>query len=555
MSVNTEEFLRHKGGIEKNDLTKIINIDLNESSISIKSKYHNVDDLKTFLKRHTNKLTILSLNIDSLSSKIDELNILISTLAESDVQINVICIQEARIRKNTDTQHLNLKNYTMTTQASTDRCSKKGGLVTYVSNNITISNSKAYNTYSTWEALCLDIVDDSNKKITICNIYRPPKNNNNHASIDLFMQEFNPVLLDINKDAKNVVLTGDFNIDLLKLNSNEKFQEFYDTLTKIDLLPVITLPTRMSARNATLIDQIYCKSSNPLTIADSGILAAKISDHMAIFAALNFNINKTYTVTDKISMRSFTGRNIDSFTNKLEDINWHQVFDHNPTADPLISYDDKFSTKLEEVMNNHFPLKDVKFNKYKHKKSKWMTYELLAKIKKRDKLYLEVHMTSPNSNINNDTNFQFTPVSENDTKNIINNLKSKRSMGIDNISSILLKASVNVIAKPLTSIINQSLLSGKFPQKLKIAKVIPIHKKDDNHIFNNYRPISLLPCISKVFEKIVYTQLFHYLTLNKLLHPNQYGFRAEYSTELAISELVDRIYLNLDKKVYHWQYF
>ena len=93
------------------------------------------------------------------------------------------------------------------------------------------------------------------------------------------MQEFNPVLLDINKDAKNVALTGDFNIDLLKLNSNEKFQEFYDTLTKIDLLPVITLPTRMSTRNATLIDQIYCKSSNPLTIADSGILAAKISDH------------------------------------------------------------------------------------------------------------------------------------------------------------------------------------------------------------------------------------------------------------------------------------
>ena len=91
------------------------------------------------------------------------------------------------------------------------------------------------------------------------------------------MQEFNPVLLDINKDAKNVVLTGDFNIDLLK---------FYDALTKIDLLPVITLPTRMSNRNATLIDQIYCKSSNPLTIADSGILAAKISDHMAIFAAL-----------------------------------------------------------------------------------------------------------------------------------------------------------------------------------------------------------------------------------------------------------------------------
>ena len=65
MSVNTREFLRHKGGIEENDLTKMINIDISESSISIKSKYHNVDDLKIFLKRHTNKFTILSINIDS----------------------------------------------------------------------------------------------------------------------------------------------------------------------------------------------------------------------------------------------------------------------------------------------------------------------------------------------------------------------------------------------------------------------------------------------------------------------------------------------------------
>ena len=69
MSVNTAELLRHKGSIEENHLKKIINIDLSESSISIKSKYHNAEDLKTLLKRHTNKLTILSLNIDSLISE------------------------------------------------------------------------------------------------------------------------------------------------------------------------------------------------------------------------------------------------------------------------------------------------------------------------------------------------------------------------------------------------------------------------------------------------------------------------------------------------------
>ena len=147
---------------------------------------------------------------------------------------------------------------------------------------------------------------------------------------------------------------------MLKINSNENCQQFYDVLAKLDLLPVMALPTRMSTRNATIIiDQIYYKSPNPLSIADSGILATEIFDHLVAFAALNYNINKTYTVTENISMRSHTGRHIASFTDELGYINWPQVFDHSLTADPLVWYDEKFSTKLEaeEVVNNHFPLK------------------------------------------------------------------------------------------------------------------------------------------------------------------------------------------------------
>ena len=64
------------------------------------------------------------------------------------------------------------------------------------------------------------------------------------------------------------------------------------------------------------------------------------------------------------------------------------------------------------------------------------------------------------------------------------------------------------------------------------------------------RPIALLPSISKVFEKTIYSQLFQYLTVNSLPHANQYGFRAKYSTELALNELVDRIYSQLDEKKY-----
>ena len=86
-----------------------------------------------------------------------------------------------------------------------------------------------------------------------------------------------------------------------------------------------------------------------------------------------------------------------------------------------------------------------------------------------------------------------------------------------------------------------------FPDKLKIAKVIPIHKKGDATVFNNYRPISLLPAISKVLEKIIYDQLSCYLNDSKLLFNNQYGFRSMHSTEYAVLELIDKIITQMDK--------
>ena len=89
------------------------------------------------------------------------------TLAKSNTLINIICIQEARIRQGTDIEHLKLDGYSMITQPYTEKCSKKGGLVTYVSNNINIVNYNTFNTFTTWEGLSLDIIDNSGKQITI----------------------------------------------------------------------------------------------------------------------------------------------------------------------------------------------------------------------------------------------------------------------------------------------------------------------------------------------------------------------------------------------------
>ena len=96
--------------------------------------------------------------------------------------------------------------------------------------------------------------------------------------------------------------------------------------------------------------------------------------------------------------------------------------------------------------------------------------------------------------------------------------------------------------------INQVFNTGIFPESLKLGKVIPVFKKGDSKLINNYRPISLLPVISKVLEKIIDNQLSQlYFEDNKLFHDNQYGFRTGLSTEYATIELTDRILSNMDR--------
>ena len=144
------------------------------------------------------------------------------------------------------------------------------------------------------------------------------------------------------------------------------------------------------------------------------------------------------------------------------------------------------------------------------------------------------------------TSFTFDCVSDSTVMSVIKTLATKNSTGIDSISSHMLQKLAPSIITPLTHIINQSLCTGIFPHRLKIAKVIPLFKKNDPHIFDNYRPISLLSSISKTFEKVDFNQVYEYFTNNELFYNSQYGFRKLHSTEYASLELVDRISQYLD---------
>ena len=95
--------------------------------------------------------------------------------------------------------------------------------------------------------------------------------------------------------------------------------------------------------------------------------------------------------------------------------------------------------------------------------------------------------------------------------------------------------------------INQFLCNGVFPDRLKIARVVPLFKKCDQHILDNYRPIFLLPVVSKVFQKVVFYQLYQYVTDNNIIFTSQCGFRKLHSTELSSLILLDRVFQYLDQ--------
>ena len=148
------------------------------------------------------------------------------------------------------------------------------------------------------------------------------------------------------------------------------------------------------------------------------------------------------------------------------------------------------------------------------------------------------HINQPNS-------FFFRPVTPIDISVIIKSLKNKSS-NINNFSVKILKSICDLISLPLTQIINHSLINSNFPDSLKIARITPIFKEGEKSDINNYRPISVLPIFSKIFEKVVYRQLYEYLEFNSYLDNNQFGFRAKKSTTHAIMNFLQYIYDNLD---------
>ena len=145
--------------------------------------------------------------------------------------------------------------------------------------------------------------------------------------------------------------------------------------------------------------------------------------------------------------------------------------------------------------------------------------------------------------------FVFLDTDSREVETIIDSLRSDSASGIDGISSSFLQQYKSLIVPPFTFIINLCISKGVFPDLFKKALIHPIHKSGKRDRVNHYRPISVLPAMSKVLERIMNTRLKKFLEDNKLLSDAQYGFRNKKSTNDAVYELTETIVGALDKKM------
>ena len=144
-------------------------------------------------------------------------------------------------------------------------------------------------------------------------------------------------------------------------------------------------------------------------------------------------------------------------------------------------------------------------------------------------------------------NSSLSPTNKYEIQNVISSLNSNESVGPNNIPIRILELLKNDISTQLADTFNISFSTGVFPSILKVAKVVPVHKKDSKLDFSNYRPILLLSYIEKILEKLMYNRIYKFSIEINVIYPLQFGFRQKYSTFHALISLTEDIRKNLDK--------
>ena len=484
------------------------------------------------------------------------------------------------------------------------------------------------------ECLFVEIRRIGSQNLIIGSVYRPP-----NSDVHLFNTEWLSILNTIDQSKNTIsVISGDFNLNLLKHSSHAPTGEFLNNLLSYNFLPTIRVPTRISITSATLIDNIFINSIK--NNYNSALVYNDISDHLV--AILSFQTKVPNVKPQKIIVKRFFDTNsIANFNRHLQAVDWDAII--NNDLNPSVAYDSFFSL-YKSIFDVYFPEHTVRISNRMTPRHEWMSKGLLKSCAKKSKLYRQFCKSQcetlhkkyvvyrnklksllriaeskfycdkfnsisgniratwkllgsvlnnnqyddvtqcfnidgndtvdksviverfndyfvnignrlasaiPSTNIHfsqflkskspNLNSFAYHNTSAAEIIDIVSGFKSKWSSGCDGIPVNIVKSSILHLAEPLSRLINNSFLSGIFPNSLKIAKVCPVFKNGDKSLFSNYRPISILPSFSKIYEKVVSLRIMSYLESKRLLVDNQFGFRPNRSAYMAILEMFDKI--------------
>ena len=252
-----------------------------------------------------------------------------------------------------------------------------------------------------WEYLCIGLshCKPRSKKYVICNVYRKPGGTTEEMTT--FTNEFCNLLNELKRMKHDIYTCGDYNINLLNINSNIHCNNFFENVVSCGFYPKITLPTRIDDReginnpSSTLIDNIFTSNTDHIDSCISGVLTEKLSDHQSIFTYYE-QVSYFEEIPKYVGIEKRDAFSIDQFITELKKMNIYDQLDHSLDGCPQKNYT-IFSLLINYAKNTYLQKKRVKYKKNKHFKSKWMTKGLLNSINTKDRLYQMMVQTSTDS--------------------------------------------------------------------------------------------------------------------------------------------------------------
>ena len=345
-------------------------------TVNMKCDYYFEDH---FRQKHgftdSSQLSLFHLNIKSLSKHYDELDTYLNSL---EYKFAFIGLTETWLDK--DKQYFfDLENYTSINKFREGR--KGGGVSLQISQNIPyIKRNDLVHFDSEMESIFIKIdkcVYNTNSNIIIGVIYRMP-----NACVDVFTDRLTDIMNVIEKEHKLCYIMGDLNIDFLKADDHKSTGALLDVLYSYNVFPLITKPTRVTEKTATLIDHIWTNNFDVDTHHIQGILCTSMTDHYAIFHIAGNTSNDNAPKGLPLMRRDMSQKNIMKFIDEMKLTSWQSVLDENNTQ---LAYS-IFHEIVSSTYNTCFPLKKISKKYYVNKP--WLTSALKESIKIKNKLFV-----------------------------------------------------------------------------------------------------------------------------------------------------------------------